>query len=149
MRRREFITLLGGAAVAWPLTARAQQPERMRRIAVFMNLTADDPRSPIGAAAFVQELQRLGWNEGRNVRFDFRWAGSDVNHYREYATELLALAPDVILTSGGSVTGTVQQATRVVPIVFSGVIDPVGGGFVASLARPVATSPALLQPITA
>jgi putative tryptophan/tyrosine transport system substrate-binding protein len=135
MRRREFIAGLGSAA-AWPLAARAQQPERMRRVAVFMNSTADDQGSPIRAASFVQELQRLGWTEGRNVRFDFRWAGSDVDHYREYATELLALAPDVVVTFGGSVTGTVQQATRAVPIVFSGVIDPVGGGFVASLARP-------------
>jgi putative ABC transport system substrate-binding protein len=134
IKRREFIAGLGSAA-AWPLAARAQQPGRMRRIAVFMNSTADDPRS-IRAAAFVQELQRLGWTEGRNVRFEFRWAGSDTGHYREYATELLALAPDVIVTSGGSVTGTVQQATRAVPIVFSGVVDPVGGGFVTSLARP-------------
>jgi putative ABC transport system substrate-binding protein len=108
----------------------------MRRVALFMNSTADDPASPIRAAAFVQEMQRFGWTEGRNVRFDFRWAGSDIDHYRAYAAELLALAPDAIVTAGGSVTGTVQQATRAVPIVFWGVIDPVGGGFVASLARP-------------
>jgi putative tryptophan/tyrosine transport system substrate-binding protein len=140
MRRREFIVLLGGAVTAstilWPLTVRAQQPERMRRVALFMNRTADDPASPINAAAFVQELQRLGWTEGHNLRIDWRWAGSDIGHYRAYAAELLALAPDVIVTGGGSITGTVQQATRTVPIVFSGVIDPVGGGFVASLARP-------------
>jgi putative tryptophan/tyrosine transport system substrate-binding protein len=135
MRRREFIAGLGSAA-AWPVVGRAQQLERMRRVALFMNSTADDPASRIDAAAFAQELQRLGWTEGRNVRFDFRWAGSDIGHYRAYAAELLALMPDVIVTVGGSITGTVQQATRTVPIVFAGVVDPVGGGFVATLSRP-------------
>jgi putative ABC transport system substrate-binding protein len=108
----------------------------MRRVALFMNRTADDPLSAIYTATFVQELQRLGWTEGRNVRFNFRWAGSDIGQFRAYAAELLALAPDVIVTGGGSITGTVQQATRTVPIVFLGIVDPVGGGFVASLARP-------------
>jgi putative tryptophan/tyrosine transport system substrate-binding protein len=140
MRRREFIAGLGCAATAsttlWPLTVRAQQPERMRRVVLFLNRTADDPLSPIYAAAFVEELQRLGWTEGRNVRFDFRWVGSDIGQIRTYAAELLALAPDVVVTSGGSITGTVQQATRTVPIVFFGVVDPVGGGLVASFARP-------------
>jgi putative ABC transport system substrate-binding protein len=134
MKRREFITGLGAAA--WPLTTRAQQPDRVRRIGLLLNSTADDPASPIRSAAFVQELKRLGWTEGRNVQIDFRWVGGDIDHYRAYAAELLALSPDVIVTTGGSITATVQQATRTVPIVFAGIIDPVGGGFVASLARP-------------
>jgi putative ABC transport system substrate-binding protein len=135
MKRRGFIVGLAAAA-ARPLVARAQQPDRIRRIGLLMNSTADDPASPIRAAAFVQELQRLGWTEGRNVKFDFHWAGGNIDRYRAYAADLLALSPDVIVTTGGSITGTVQQATRTVPIVFAGVIDPVGGGFVASLARP-------------
>jgi putative tryptophan/tyrosine transport system substrate-binding protein len=134
VKRREFIAGLGVAA--WPLMAWAQQPERMRRVALLANRTASDPESSIYAAAFVQEMLRLGWTEGRNIQFDFRLAGNDVSHYGAYATELLALAPDVIVTLGGSVTGIVQQATRAVPIVFASVIDPVGGGFVASLSRP-------------
>ncbi len=131
MRRREFISLLGGAA-AWPLVARAQQPERMRRIGVLINLAADDPESSVRFAAFLQGLQELGWAVGRNVRIDTRWGAGDVERYRRYATELVALDPDVILT-GGAATGPLQRVTRKVPIVFAGVVDPVGAGFVESL----------------
>jgi putative tryptophan/tyrosine transport system substrate-binding protein len=135
MRRREFIVGLGGAA-AWPLVARAQQPERVRRIAVLMNLAADDPEALRRVAAFKQGLQDLGWTDGRNVRFDYRWGPADADGYRRYAAELVALAPDVILAQGTTILGPLQQVTRTVPIVFSGAVDPVGGGFVDSLARP-------------
>ena len=136
MRRREFITLLGGAAAAWPLAARAQQPERMRRIGVLLSAAADDPEGQARITAFVQELQRLGWTDGRNVLIDVRWAAGKADDTRKYATELVALAPDVILASGGSVVGALLQLTRTVPIVFTQTTDPVGAGFVDSLARP-------------
>ena len=136
MRRREFITLLGGAAAAWPLAARAQQGERMRRIGVLMSLAADDPEGQARIAAFLQALQQLGWTDGRNVRIDTRWAAGDADRIRRYAAELVALAPDVILASGASTVGPLLQATRTVPIVFAQVADPVGAGFVDSLARP-------------
>jgi putative ABC transport system substrate-binding protein len=135
MKRREFITLLGGAAAAWPLAARAQQSERMRRIGVLVAV-ADDPESRGRITAFVQALQELGWTEGRDVRIDARWGGGDPDRFRRYATELVALAPDVILVSGGSGMGPMLQATRTVPIVFVQVTDPVGAGFVDSLPRP-------------
>jgi putative tryptophan/tyrosine transport system substrate-binding protein len=134
MRRRDFITLLGGAAATWPLAARAQ--ERMRRVGVLMNQTADDPESQARSAAFLQGLQELGWIVGRNVQIDFRWNGADSDRIRRYAAELVALAPDVILANGSTIMGPLQQATRTIPIVFVQVPDPVGGGFVASLARP-------------
>jgi putative ABC transport system substrate-binding protein len=133
--RRQFITLLGGAA-AWPLAARAQQPERMRHIGVLTNLGADDPLSAIRVAAFVQRLQELGWTDGRNVRIDYRWGASDADRSRRYAGELVALAPDVILASASPAVASLKLATRIVPIVFVNVVDPVGAGFVASLARP-------------
>ncbi len=136
MRRREFITLLGGAAAAWPLAARAQQPERMRRIGVLMNLAADDPEAQARIAAFLQGLQELGWTDGRNVRIDTRWAAGDADRIRRYAAELVALAPDVILATGSARSAPLLQATRTVPIVFVNVPDPVGAGFVDSLARP-------------
>jgi putative ABC transport system substrate-binding protein len=136
VRRREFITLLGGAAVAWPLAARAQQGERMRRIGVLMTLAADDPEGQARLTAFVQGLQELGWTDGRNVRIDYRWPAGDAERTRRYATELAALAPDVILAGGGSVVPSLLQATRTVPIVFTQTPDPVGAGFVNSLARP-------------
>jgi putative tryptophan/tyrosine transport system substrate-binding protein len=136
MRRREVITLLGSAAVAWPLRARAQQGERMRRIGVLMSLAADDSESSARLTAFVQGLQQLGWTDGRNVRIDIRWAAGDADRGRKYAAELVAFAPDVILASGGSVAGRLLQVTRTVPIVFTQTPDPVGAGFVASLARP-------------
>jgi putative ABC transport system substrate-binding protein len=136
MRRRDFITLLGGVAAAWPLAARAQQGTRMRRIGVFMNLPADDPESPTRIAAFLQGLQELGWTEGNNVRFDYRWGAGDIDLYRRYAEELIALAPDIILAAGGPIVRMLQQLAPTVPIVFVQAIDPVGGGGIASLRRP-------------
>jgi ABC-type uncharacterized transport system substrate-binding protein len=136
MKRREFISLLGGAAAAWPLAARAQQGERMRRIGVLMPLAADDPEAQTRVAAFAQGLQQLGWTIGRNVRVDTRWAVGDSERIRRYAAELVALEPDAILATGSTTVGPLLQATRAVPIVFVVVPDPVGAGFVANLARP-------------
>ncbi|MFZ0116415.1 MAG: ABC transporter substrate-binding protein, partial [Xanthobacteraceae bacterium] len=136
MRRREFISLLGGAAVAWPLAARAQQPSGMRRIGVLMNLAADDPEGQTRIAAFLKALQQLGWADGRNVRIDTRWGAGNADDFRKYAAELVALAPDVILATGAATVRPLLQATRTVPIVFVQVIDPIGVGFVDSLARP-------------
>jgi putative ABC transport system substrate-binding protein len=136
MNRRDFVTLLGGAAAAWPLAARAQQPDRMRRIGVLMNLAADDAEGQARIAAFVQALQRLGWSDGRNVRIDYRWAAGDAGRFHKYAEELLALLPDVILASATPSVQALQQVTDTVPIVFAIVADPVGAGFVDSLARP-------------
>jgi putative ABC transport system substrate-binding protein len=136
MRRREFVSLLGGAAMAWPLAVRAQQAERVRRVGVLMPLAADDPQSLRRLTAFVQGLQQLGWTDGRNVRIDVRWAARDPDRFRRYAAELVALAPDVILAAAVSSMIPLQQATRSVPLVFVQVTDPVGAGFVASLARP-------------
>ena len=136
MRRREFITFLGGAAAGWPFAARAQQPERLRRIGVLSPLAADDPQAQARLTAFLQGLAQLGWTVERNVRIDYRWsAGNDANT-RKYAAELATLAPDVILTSGAAAVAPLLQATRSVPIVFVIVPDPVGAGFVDSLARP-------------
>jgi putative ABC transport system substrate-binding protein len=135
MRRREFISLLGGATAAWPLAARAQG-ERMRRVGVLLNLTADDPESPARLAAFAQGLADLGWTIGRNLRIDYRWAAGDPERIRRDADELVALAPDLILSSGTPTVAALQKATRSVPIVFAQVVDPVGNGFVETLARP-------------
>ena len=136
MRRREFITLLGGAA-AWPVAAaRAQPPEPMRRIGVLMALTTDDPESQPRLAAFAQGLQQLGWTIGQNIRVDYRWGGGDADALRKYAAELVALAPDVILAHSSGSLAPLLQATRTVPIVFTIVADPVGAGYVESLARP-------------
>jgi putative ABC transport system substrate-binding protein len=135
MRRREFVTLLGGAA-AWPLAASAQQGERVRRIGVLMNLAADDPESQRRMTGFVQALQALGWTDGRNVKIDYRWGAGDVELYRRYAAELLALMPDVILVSGTPVMEVLRGLTRTLPIVFVQVADPVSAGYVESLARP-------------
>jgi len=135
MNRRQMIAALGGAA-AWPLAAHAQQAERMRRIGVLLPATADDPEFQARVAAFVQGLQQLGWTEGRNVRIDIRWGAGDAERIRRYAAELVALAPDVILAAGGATVGPLFQATRTVPIVFTLTPDPVGAGFVDSLARP-------------
>jgi len=136
MRRREFVALLGGVAAAWPLAARAQQPEQMRRIGVLTNLVADDPEAQARVGAFLQGLQELGWAVGRNMRIEYRWGAGDADRTRGYAAELVALAPDVILTSGASALAPLLQATRSVPVVFAQVPDPVGAGFVNSLARP-------------
>jgi ABC-type uncharacterized transport system substrate-binding protein len=135
MQRRAFITLLGGAATVWPLMARAQQAERVQRIGVLSGSAADDPDNNVRIAAFVQALQQLGWTDGHNVRIDFRFAAGNAENYRKYAAELAALAPDVILTPGGSFA-PMLQATRTVPIVFAFAIDPVGIGFVETLSRP-------------
>jgi putative tryptophan/tyrosine transport system substrate-binding protein len=134
LKRREFITLLGGAA-AWPLSARAQQPDRMRHIGVLVNTAADDPEGQARNTAFVQALQQFGWTYGRNARIETRW-GTDAGSTRKYAAELVALAPDVILASASTAVSALQQTTRAVPIVFATVIDPVGAGFVEGLARP-------------
>jgi putative ABC transport system substrate-binding protein len=135
MRRREFISLLGGAA-AWPLAAGAQQGERMRRLGVLMNLAADDPLSTARVTALAQGLQELGWTVGRNLQIDTRWAAADADLFRRYATELVAAAPDVVLASTSAAVAPFQEVSRTVPIVFVSIIDPVGAGYVASLARP-------------
>ena len=135
MNRREFITLLSGAA-AYPLGARAQQSERMRRVGALLYPAADDPAGQASMTAFLQGLHRFGWNEGRNISIDQRWGGGDLERVRHYAAELVALAPDVILVSSGSALAALQSVTRTVPIVFVSVTDPVGAGYVASLARP-------------
>jgi putative ABC transport system substrate-binding protein len=135
VRRREFITLFAGM-VAWPLAARAQQPDRLRRIGLLMNRAADNPEGQDRIAAFHQGLQELGWSVGRNVRIDTRWGEDDADRERKYATELVALAPDIILASGTLSVAALRQVSRTLPIVFAGVTDPVGAGFVDSLARP-------------
>jgi putative ABC transport system substrate-binding protein len=134
--RRNFIAALGGAAVARPLAARAQQPERTRRVGVLMPFAADDPESQARLTAFAQGLQEAGWAVGRNLRIDYRWSAGDAERLRSYAAELVALAPDVIMANGSSTLAPLQQATRTVPIVFVNVTDPVGAGFIDSLARP-------------
>jgi len=134
VKRRTFIAGLGSAAV-WPITARGQQPERLRRIGLLLGTTADDSDSQVRLAVFRQSLQQLGWTDGRNLRIDYRWAAGNAENYRKYAAELVALAPDVILAPGFSV-GPMIQATRTVPIVFVFTTDPVGSGFVDSLSRP-------------
>jgi putative tryptophan/tyrosine transport system substrate-binding protein len=136
VRRREFITLLGGAAAAWPLAARAQQADRVRRIGALMTQAADDPEGQSRLLALAQGLQESGWTIGRNVRIDTRWGAGDAERYRRYAAELVALAPDVILVNGPAALAQLQQATRSLPIVFTNVTDPVGAGFVVSVARP-------------
>jgi putative ABC transport system substrate-binding protein len=137
MRRREFIKVIGGAtATAWPLAARAQQADRVRRIGALMTQAADDPEGQSRLLALAQGLQESGWTIGRNVRIDTRWGAGDAERYRRYAAELVALAPDVILVNGPAALAQLQQATRSLPIVFTNVTDPVGAGFVVSVARP-------------
>ena len=137
MRRREFLKAIAGSvAVAWSLAARAQQPERMRRIGVLLNFAENDLEAQAQNSAFMQGLQQLGWTDGRNVLIDTRWTAGDPARARKYAAELAALEPDVLLGEGTTVLGLLLQATRRVPIVFVQVTDPVGGGFVASLALP-------------
>jgi putative ABC transport system substrate-binding protein len=135
MRRREFIALLAGAAAS-PLAAQAQSSEQARRIGVLMNSSSDDPESQARLTAFLQTLERLGWTSGSNVRIDVRWAANDPALYRQYSEELVALAPDVVLAAASQSVAALQQASKKVPIVFAGVIDPVGAGFVKSMARP-------------
>jgi ABC-type uncharacterized transport system substrate-binding protein len=134
--RRKFLATLGGAAAAWPLAARSQQPERVRRIGVLMSMVENDPRGMEFITAFAQGLGELGWTIGRNVRIEYRWGAGDLDRFHRYAAELIALSPDVVLASAGSIVGAFQQASRTVPIVFVTTIDPVGGGLVESLARP-------------
>ena len=134
--RREFISLLGGAAAAWPLAARAQQGERVRRIGVLMSQAANDTEGQARVASFLQGLQELGWSVGRNAQIDTRWSAGSAEDVRKYAAELVALASDVILSNGTPAVAALLQATRTVPIVFTAVADPVGAGFVDSLARP-------------
>ncbi len=136
MRRRHFISLLGGATVALPFAVRAQQPSAMRRVGVLMNFAPDEPEGRSREKAFVQGLQELGWRNGGNLHIDSRWAADDAELYRRYAAELVALAPDVILAGGSLSVVALQAVSRSVPLVFANVIDPVGAGFVASLARP-------------
>jgi putative ABC transport system substrate-binding protein len=135
MRRREFITLVGGAT-AWPIVARGQQTERVRRVGVLVSRAADDPLGQARLAAFRQTLQQLGWSDGRNVRIDLRWCETDAERARRYALELIALAPDIFLADGTVSVTALQHVTRTLPIVFAAVADPVGAGFVDSLSRP-------------
>src|SRR3954447_3621385 len=130
--RREFITLLGGAAAVWPVAVRAQQAQPMRRIGILDTLAADDPEASIRHGAFMQGLQKLGWTLGRNLRMDVRWAAADVGRARNVAAEIVDLGPEVIFTSGFSTIRPLLDATRTLPIVFANVVDPVGAGFVAS-----------------
>jgi len=145
MRRREFITLVGGVAAAWPLAAHAQQGERMRRIGVLMNLASDDAEGQARIATVLHRLQQLGWTEGGNMRIDYRWAAGNVGLFQRYAEELLALTPDVILALAAPSVQALQRATRTVPIVFASVSDPVASGIVQSLARPGGNATGFMQ----
>jgi putative ABC transport system substrate-binding protein len=136
MRRREFITLIGGTAATWSLTARAQQPGVVRRIVMLLANAENDPNGPAYIGAFRQGLQELGWTEGRNIRIDYRWTAGKPDRALTYATELATLAPDVVLANGTQVLTALQRATRSIPIVFVVVADPVGAGFVKDLAHP-------------
>ncbi len=136
MRRRDFITLLGGAAATWPFAARAQQPEPMRRIGILTGIAGEDAQTKVRVTAFLQELQKLGWTEGRNLRIDLRGGAGNVADTRKYARELVALAPDVILASGATPVALLLEATHTVPIVFTIVVDPMGAGFIEKLSRP-------------
>jgi putative tryptophan/tyrosine transport system substrate-binding protein len=145
MRRREFITLLGGAVANLPLAARAQQPVRVRRIGFLASVAADDAEGQARNAAFSQGLEQLGWTVGRNIQIEYRWAAGSADHLHKYAAELTALAPEVIVAAGGTSLGSLLQATRTVPTVFAIVPDPVGSGFVASLARPGGNATGFMQ----
>src|SRR5215470_1825139 len=136
MRRREFIALAGGGVAALICAAQAQQPERIRKIGVLMNLSSEDPEGQARVKAYAQALQKLGWIEGGNMRTETRWAADDPDRYRRYSEELVALAPDVILASGSASVVALRRVTHSVPIVFANVGDPVGAGFVSSMARP-------------
>ena len=145
MRRREFIKVVVGGGVAWPFAALAQQPDRMRLVGVFQGLAAEDPAGRVRAAAFAKGLQELGWIDGGNVRFDNRWGEGNADVMRRQVAELVALAPDVILTTGGQATERMLQATRTIPIVFVIVPDPVGAGLVARLSRPGGNATGFMQ----
>jgi putative tryptophan/tyrosine transport system substrate-binding protein len=141
MKRREFITLLGGAAAAWPLAVRAQQSERMRRIGVLMAFAESDREGQTFVAAFREGLQKSGWTEGRNIRIDTRWAAGETEGMQRLAKELVALQPDLIVSANTPTTAALLQQTRTIPIIFVNVADPVGSGFVASCRGQEATSP--------
>jgi putative ABC transport system substrate-binding protein len=145
MKRREFITLVGGAAAAWPLAARAQQGERVRRMGVLTGVGEGDSEAQARNAALLQGLAQLGWTDGRNVQIDIRWGGGDEERIRKSAAELAALAPDVIFATGSASVGAMLRATRTVPIVFAIVPDPVGSGFVNSLSRPGGNATGFMQ----
>jgi putative ABC transport system substrate-binding protein len=136
MRRRDFIACLGGAALSWPLAARAQQPERTRRLGILMAMAENDPEGQQRVVAFVQGLRELGWTEGGNIHIDYRWAGADVGRIRSAAAELIDLKPDAIVAQTSLTVAPLQQMTTTIPIVFLNIVDPVSSGFVASLARP-------------
>src|SRR5579864_1877288 len=136
MKRRQFIQLVASSVASWPLAARAQQPERMRRLGVLMPYSASDPQVQARIGALVRGLRQLGWSDGSSIRIDYRWSAGNEDDTRKYAAELVALTPDVIFTSGSAGVGPMQRATRTIPIVFALVPDPVGAGFVDSLARP-------------
>ena len=136
MRRREFITLVGGIVVVWPLAAHAQRSERVRRMGVLMGISEDDPQAGTRVAIFRQALADLGWTEGHNLKIEWRWTSGDIARVREYAAELVRLAPDVILANGTPNVAAVKQATKSIPIVFVVVNDPVAQGFIASMAHP-------------
>ena len=148
MRRRDFIGIVSAAAVVWPLATRAQQSERIRRVATLTGLASEDAQTKLRIDAFLQELQKLGWEEGRNIRFDYRWATSDLEMIKRSAKELIALQPDLILTSSTPSTASLLQQTQTIPIIFANIIDPVASGFVASLSRPGgnATGYVILEP---
>ena len=145
MRRRDFMKIFGGAAAAWPLAAQAQQPERIRRIGVLMNISADGSDTQGNLAVFLQALQQLGWTEGRNVQIDTRSAAGDAAEIRRRAAELVASAPDVILSTGNAGVRPLLQETGIIPIVFNNVVDPIGAGFVATMARPGGNATGFLQ----
>ena len=145
MKRREFLGVVGGAAAALPLVARAQQPARVQRLGVLMGLVANDPEGQVRITTLLQALQQLGWTDGRNLRVDIRWGGGNADDIRNYAAELVALAPDVIFVAASTALGPLLQATRTVPIVFTNVPDPVGAGFVDSLARPGGNATGFMQ----
>src|SRR5436309_6219046 len=145
LRRRECLGAIGGGLVTWPFAARAQQPNRMRLIGVLQGVTADDAQGKVRFAAFQQELQQLGWTDGHNVRFNQRWGEGNGDVARRQAAELVALAPDVILSTGGQATELMLKATRTVPVVFTVVPDPVGSGLVARLSRPGGNATGFMQ----
>src|SRR5262245_62478432 len=136
MKRRDFFTLVGGAAATWPLAARAQQGERMRRIGVLMGYAESDREGQANFSAFQGGLQKLGWTEGRNIRIDARWASADADLVQRFAKELVALQPDLIVTQNTPITAAMLQQTRIIPIIFANVSDPVGSSFVARLPQP-------------
>jgi putative tryptophan/tyrosine transport system substrate-binding protein len=145
MRRREFLGVLGGAATTWPLAARAQQTERVRRIGALLGISASDPEAPPRVAAFLSGLHDLGWDDGRNIKIELRFGGSEANSMRAYAKELVSLAPDVILTQSNLALATLLQETRTTPIIFTVIGDPVGSGFIKSLARDLIATPLASQ----